>query len=220
MEWKIWLDFDLMTFLILAVTLQIAAVDWFAVVTERKRLEYVCKPAVMVGLILMSVSLTPTNEAQRWWFVLALALGMVGDIFLMLRRDHFLAGLAAFLLGHLAYIAGFLVAGVRLDLAALLALLALVPGVAVLPRVTRGIRAQGRRRLAPAVVAYALVITAMLGLAMAGGRRPAQVGGLHFYASDTMISLNRFVSPRRWMPLAIIVTYHAGQALLVLSLLR
>ncbi|MEA2645471.1 MAG: hypothetical protein QOE92_554 [Chloroflexota bacterium] len=202
------------------LTALVAAVDWVAVVTERKRLEYVCKPAVMVGLVAIALVLPAESEAQRHWFVAALALGLVGDVFLMLRRDMFLAGLGAFLLGHLCYIAGFLSLGVPLQLAALLAFFALLPGMIVLPRVVAGIQARGRGRIVPAVVAYSATITAMLGLAMASGRPEAQVGGLLFYASDTLISLNRFVSPRRWMRLAIIVTYHAGQALLVLSLVR
>jgi uncharacterized membrane protein YhhN len=44
------------------------------------------------------------------------------------------------------------------------------------------------------------------------------VGAVLFYASDALIAWNRFVQPRPWMPLAIIVTYHVGQAALVLSL--
>lgn len=206
--------------ILLAVTGVVAAVDWVAVVTEKKPLEYIAKPAVMIGLIAVALALTPFYPDQRAWFVAALALGMVGDVFLMLRRDLFLAGLGAFLLGHLAYIAGFLSAGPRLDAVALLSLMALLPGVVVMPQVTRGIRAQGRDRLVGPVLLYALAITVMLGFAMASGRRAAQLGGLLFYASDTMISVHRFVSPRRWLPLAIIVAYHAGQALLVLSLVR
>jgi uncharacterized membrane protein YhhN len=45
-------------------------------------------------------------------------------------------------------------------------------------------------------------------------------GAALFFASDTLIAWNRFVRPRPWMPLAIIVTYHVGQAGLVLSLAR
>jgi uncharacterized membrane protein YhhN len=39
-----------------------------------------------------------------------------------------------------------------------------------------------------------------------------------FYASDSLIGLARFVRPAPWGPVAVMVTYHAGQALLVASL--
>ena len=55
----------------------------------------------------------PEDDARRRWFVLALALSLAGDVFLMLRRDDmFVLGLGSFLLGHVAYIAGFGVHGV------------------------------------------------------------------------------------------------------------
>src|SRR5439155_19256377 len=41
------------------------------------------------------------------FFVIALALGLASDVFLMLPRDMFVAGLVAALVEHLAYIAGF-----------------------------------------------------------------------------------------------------------------
>src|SRR5207249_662545 len=41
----------------------------------------------------------------------ALVLSMLGDVFLMLPRDLFVAGLTSFLLAHLAYVVGFRVHG-------------------------------------------------------------------------------------------------------------
>src|SRR4029077_2480661 len=82
-----------------------------AVVRSNKPLEYVCKPAVMVALIGVALALHPTVAGRRDWFVVALALSMLGDVFLMLPRDLFVAGLAAFLLGHIAYVVGFRVDG-------------------------------------------------------------------------------------------------------------
>ena len=36
---------------LLAATALVAAADWFAVATSRRRLEYLAKPVVMVGLV-------------------------------------------------------------------------------------------------------------------------------------------------------------------------
>jgi alkenylglycerophosphocholine/alkenylglycerophosphoethanolamine hydrolase len=93
--------------------------DWVAVATGNKRLEYACKPLVMVALIEVAAVIQPAVPAQRAWWLAALALGIVGDVFLMLPRDRFVAGLAAFLVGHLAYIAGFHAAGVPVGITVL-----------------------------------------------------------------------------------------------------
>jgi uncharacterized membrane protein YhhN len=65
-----------------------------------------------------------------------------------------------------------------------------------------------------------LVISAMVSAALATGVALAIAGSVLFFASDTLIAWNRFLRPRPWMPLAIIVTYHVGQTGLVLSLAR
>jgi uncharacterized membrane protein YhhN len=63
-----------------------------------------------------------------------------------------------------------------------------------------------------------VVISAMLVCAV-GTRHPAAIIGAGlFYTSDALIGWNRFVREHEYGPLAIIVTYHLGQILLVLSL--
>jgi uncharacterized membrane protein YhhN len=199
---------------LLAVAVVFAVADWVAVAAGNKRLEYVAKPAVMVALVGVALALDPASEAQRAWFVGALALSMAGDVFLMLPRDRFVPGLAAFLLAHVAYIAGFAAAGFQP--AALGAGVAIAAGAGVL---------LGRRVLAAAgalrmpVAAYMVVLGGMLAAAYGSGRPVAAVGATLFFASDTLIGWRRFVTARPWMDLVIIVTYHAGQALLVLSLI-
>jgi uncharacterized membrane protein YhhN len=138
----------------------------------------------------------------------------------MLPRDRFVAGLAAFLLGHLAYIAGFQAAGVPLAATGLWLAALLVPVAVALVPIIRGARRAGHRELAGPIVAYALVISAMVASALAGPSRLAAAGALLFIASDGLIGFRRFTGDRRWMGLAVIVTYHLGQAGLVLSLLR
>jgi uncharacterized membrane protein YhhN len=78
---------------------------------------------------------------------------------------------------------------------------------------------KSRRRAAVTPVSlYLLVISAMLALAGATGR-PAAIGGaVLFNVSDGLIAWNRFVRPPTWSALPVIVTYHLGQALLVVFL--
>ncbi|MND07109.1 YhhN-like protein [compost metagenome] len=58
----------------------------------------------------------------------------------------------------------------------------------------------------------------MVGSAIGSGSLIATAGALLFMASDAMIAFNRFVAPFAAARVAIIVTYHLGQFLLVYAL--
>jgi uncharacterized membrane protein YhhN len=146
-------------------------------------------------------------------------LSMLGDVFLMLRRDLFVAGLASFLLAHLAYVVGFRVHGGSGAAWAAAAAGVLAVDVVLARPVLSAVRRRHPDLIVP-VVAYMLVISAMVSAVMATGIALAIAGAALFFASDTLIAWNRFVRPQPWMPLAIIVTYHLGQTGLVLSLAR
>ena len=208
-----------------AVVLLVAAAlfavgDWVARGRHDVRLEYVCKPATLVALIATAVALSPAHDAgaRRDWFVAALAGSLVGDVLLMLRTDRFVAGLGAFLVGHLCYVAGF---WTHAPGAGALAVAAVVVVVAVVPVAARILGALAhRRQLALPVALYMVVISVMLATALATGNVLAGVGAVLFVTSDAMIAWNRFVRPFRAAELGIMVTYHLGQAGLVLSLLH
>jgi uncharacterized membrane protein YhhN len=194
----------------------VAVADWFAVRGENKRLEYVCKPGVMVLLLLTAILMRPLSGVERNWFVVALALGLLGDVFLMLPRERFLPGLVSFLLGHLAFICGFVAGGLSVVRAAGAAVLLVCLALLLLPPVLRG--ARGHTGMVPAVLAYVLVISAMVAAAFASRQPLVVVPAALFFTSDTLIAYRRFVGPRPWMNLAVIVTYHLAQAGLVLWL--
>ena len=71
------------------------------------RIVYFFKPLTVV-LILCVALIQPTEEAFYKYLLLAgLCFSLVGDVFLMLPDDRFVAGLTAFLIAHLFYIAAF-----------------------------------------------------------------------------------------------------------------
>ena len=76
----------------LAATGVVAAADWAAVLKSARRVEYAAKPAVMIGLIAVALAVHPVSSAERAFFVIALALGLASDVFLMLPRAMFVAG--------------------------------------------------------------------------------------------------------------------------------
>ena len=196
----------------------LALLDWIAVARKNKPLEYVTKPGALLALIVVALLLEPEDGGRAAFFVAALCLSLAGDIFLMMPRDMFIAGLASFLWAHVAYIVGFMVGPYdwTWDIVSLVPLL-LLTGV-IAHRVLAAL-AERRPQLRVPVLAYALVITVMVASAWGSTEGVAIAGASLFYLSDGLIGWTRFVEPLRWGPLAIIVTYHLGQALLVLSLL-
>jgi uncharacterized membrane protein YhhN len=204
----------------IAVAGVFAVGDWVAKTRKNDVLEYVCKPATVLALIAVAVALAPAPDAgaRRDWFVAALVFSLAGDVFLMLRTDMFVAGLAAFLVGHLCYVAGF---WTKVPAGVALAIAAAVVVVLVAPVARRILGALGdHRELRLPVALYIVVISTMLATALATRNVAAGVGAALFVSSDAMIAWNRFVRPLRAAEVGIMVTYHLGQAGLVLSLLH
>lgn len=196
-----------------------AAADWAAVGREQRAAEYVLKPLALAALVVVAGSVDPGDGAMRAWFVAALTFSLAGDVFLMLPRDRFVAGLGSFLVAHVAYVVGLQAMspspGALAASAAAVALVAAPLG----RRIVGGARAGGHDALVVPVVAYMVVISAMVASALAVTRPWAVAGAFLFYVSDALIGWSRFVAPFRGHRLAIMVTYHLGQAGLVLSLL-
>ena len=204
--------------LLLALALVAAVGDWVAVHRGQKVLEYVCKPLTLVLLTTAALALDPDEGAVRTWFVVALVLCLLGDVFLMLPQDAFVPGLASFLLGHVAYIVGMLVDGV--DVARLgIGILVVTVAVAVIGlTILRAVRAGPEPELTGPVMAYMVVISVMVACAVGVGHPAGVVGAGLFYASDSLIAWNRFIGETRHGRLAIITTYHLAQMGLVVSL--
>ena len=205
-------------FVLLALALAAAAFDWVAVHQQQRLLEYVCKPLTLGLLVACALALDPSDEAVRAWFVAALVLCLIGDVFLMLPQDLFVFGLGSFLLGHVAYIVGMHVDGVDgirflIGIVIVMVLLALIG-----TRILRGVRAGPEPELAGPVVAYMFVISAMVASAIGVGHPAGVIGASLFFASDALIAWNRFIGETRQGALAIIITYHLAQVGLVLSL--
>ena len=205
------------------VAAAVALLDWVAVERRLFRLEYVFKPLAL-GLLVLAAVAADLGPAHPW-IVAGLAFGLLGDIGLMLSKEGepdlpFLAGLGAFLAGHICYLVGFTRHGVRgVDL---LAGLLIVLGVAglMLPQVLLGANRVAGREFAVVVAAYAGVLSAMTVFAVGTTAIATAIGGVLFLVSDTLIARERFVRPVPQGRLLVIATYHAAQFLIVLGLVR
>lgn len=202
--------------LLLALAACVAVADWRAVWRRPAPVENILKPAVLALLIAVALVLDPADSTQRAWFVAGLVLSLAGDVLLLPAIDRFVAGLASFLLAHVAFIAGFMAAG-RGD-QPLVPLVFVLAGLALSGQeVVRGVLRTDRALLGP-VVLYMLVISGMVSAAYWNGNVVGIGGAIVFAMSDSTLGIDRFVRRRRWMPVAVMVTYHVAQALLVVSL--
>jgi len=184
-----------------------AVVDWIAVAQGRQQLEWIAKPAALALLLLWAA----LGAAPSWALIAALAFSLLGDVYLMLPANLFVAGLAAFFVGHIAYIDAFHAAFTwRLVWTAVVLGVSAPVGLRIVGAAPGAMRG--------AVSAYMLVIGLMTGSAIASGMTSAVIGALFFMLSDSLIAWNRFVAPFASARLAIIVTYHVGQLLLVYAL--
>ncbi len=213
----------------LAATLIFAFADWFAVARQNKTLEYVFKPATLLGVIALAFVWTqmPHDEWQARWFILGFVFSLLGDIFLMLPNTRwFIFGLGAFLLAHICYIIGLNPTLPPFNAFVLLLPCALVVGF-VEWRVISSLRASNHSSLIVPVIGYGLAMLLMVFSAWATlfriewhetRRAFVIIGATLFLISDGMLAWNRFVKPFNAAKLGIIITYHLGQIALALSI--
>ena len=202
---------------VLGAALVIAVLDWISVGATIPWLEYATKPGFMLALVVLALVVHPVDPTERAFFVAALALGLVSDVFLMIPRDLFVAGLAAALVEHFAYIAGFRTRELHVGHLLFAAAIALVSIAVIFPSINGALRRAHPGLVAP-VIAYLVVFVVMVSSAGGTGSLLALAGALLFFYSDAILAWNRFVKPLPFGRVVNIVPYHAGQALLVLSL--
>lgn len=202
----------------LAVALVLAASDWLAVWRRVRSVEYVCKPAAAAAFMIAALTVDPTNDGARLWMVAALFFCIAGDVFLMLPRDAFLAGLGSFAVAQILFTVSF---GLREPTALRLGIGTVVVAIvaAVLARrFLAALRRSGGASMIPAILVYIAVISAMVISSIAGGTAIGVAGAVLFMVSDSLIAEERFVRSRSWHRLTIIVTYHLALTGLVLGL--
>ncbi|HMJ11688.1 MAG TPA: lysoplasmalogenase [Polyangiaceae bacterium] len=182
-------------------------------------LKYVCKPIASLAFVTLAmVNATKSGPLSplELGLVIGLVLGAAGDVCLMLPGGRwFLAGLCSFLLGHLAYAAGFFSEAPPRPALLWPAALGALAGAALLKVLWTYVR--GKR---VAVVAYTSAIIAMViaawGVWQAGNPRGAWLflAAAAFAASDVAVVRERFVKQSFVNKAWGLPTYYAAQLLL------
>lgn len=184
-----------------------------------KRNAYLFKPLTMLLIILIAArAKNSVSEFYRYAILAGLVCSLAGDIFLMLPRERFIAGLFSFLLAHLFYIAAFMYEGTHAS-GLLYALPFLVYGAVMLRVLMPGLGS-----MKTPVIIYMLVIILMAWSALnrwlqtgQEGSALAFTGALLFVISDSILALNRFKRRFPSAQLYIMSTYFMAQWLIALS---
>jgi len=198
--------------------LAVALVEWWATYARKGTIRYVTKPLSLALLIGVAVTLEPFDGTVRAWFVAGLVLSLAGDVFLLGSEKLFVGGLASFLLGHLAYVVGLQLGRESWPWLAVGVVVVAVAIATIGRRIVSGVRTNpehGGGELVGPVIAYLVVISAMVVSAFGTASAVAVAGAMLFYASDATLAWNRFIEERRLGGVAVMVTYHLGQAGLV-----
>ena len=207
------------SYVILVLAVVMSVINWFSVARENSMLEYISKPAATVAFLAMVATLDVTHNATWGWRIVAFALCIAGDVFLMLPKDAFIPGLASFAVGQILFTVSF-ATGETTASRLIIGLVVAIPLAAVLARrFVTAMSASGHKELVVPVCVYMVVISAMAVGAIGSGNAIAIAGALIFMASDSLIAETRFVKPQPWHSVGIMVTYHLALAGLALSVL-
>jgi len=157
---------------------------------------YLCKPLAAAAFVWLAIILDAPATAYGSWLLAGLVCCMAGDLLLMPDSERsFLAGLVAFLCGHLLYAVAFLhLPGNLWGLVA-----TGLPAGVLLVVATRWLAPHLPRDMKAPVALYTVVITTMLLCAGLSAGHPAAaliIGGAWGFAiSDLAVARQQFAQP-------------------------
>ena len=197
----------------------------WAAIRAKWYLVYILKPLstlIVIGVAVLAFCRPGIEPVYAVGVLLGLAFSLLGDIVLMFeeRREALLAGLAAFLLAHVAYVVTFGVLGRVSGWDALSAGLLAAGGIGVYRLLRPNL---GKMRWP--VLAYIVAISLMVNRGISTLSSPVfdtaqavmiSVGAVSFYVSDAILALCRFRKPWRFRRISL-VFYYGGQLLIALA---
>lgn len=188
----------------------------FIIPSEPFVLKIIFKLIPMLLIILYAFRQLPKRPAPAMrLIVIGLFFCMLGDGFIAVS---FVAGLGAFLVGHVFYLMGFIKMS-RINKTRLAALLPIGLYSFIIGRqLITALQTEGNDGLVIPVVAYMLVISLMALTAILTGNLWATAGSILFVISDSILSWNMFVSAIPYSDVLIMTTYYLAQFLIAGSL--
>lgn len=191
----------------------------FAIHFNYKVYKYIWKPGTMVLIILLAITESGLSSAFSYLVLFALLFSLFGDVFL-LREEWFVHGLASFLIAHILYSIGFVVAfdlTITFTTGSLLIILMMI-AILFFLILQPNVRKNGGRVLLLAVAGYITVITTMVGLSIMTGVSILITASILFFISDAVLAFNKFVKRFQLADYMVMSTYFTAQLLFAISL--
>lgn len=182
---------------------------------------YIVKPAITISLIVYLTYHTQLKGRFAKRIFIGLLFGLLGDSLLMFTHIHdyfFLSGLAAFLLGHLAYLSAFFIdyswaKGIekRALVLAVFFFAAFCIAFYLFLKPYLG-------NMDLPVLGYAITISLMAIMAVSRKGRVNSLsynlifwGAILFMLSDSLLAYNKFIAPSKFLGVGIMITYMIAQ---------
>ncbi|WCC44076.1 lysoplasmalogenase [Tenacibaculum finnmarkense] len=205
------------------IFLIIVILDVYAVITQHKSLEIICKPLLMTSLVIVYLVSLKKGEKANLRLVSALFFSFWGDVFLLDKTNYFVFGLGSFLVAHIMYIK--MTANFLKKTAVIQILKSAVIFVALFVTIFLLIKDNLGEMLVPVLV-YGTAISGFGTCALLNYQQEKStentvllLGAILFIASDSGIALNNFYSPTHFFDIAIIILYVLAQFLIVKAIL-
>lgn len=175
------------------------------------KLTYILKP-LTIAITMAAVLVFSTLNDYGLWILAGLGFSMLGDIFLMLKKQKFIPGLVSFLIAHILYVIGFYQ---LLDASPNLLHLVyfFVPGLAVFAFLYPGL---GKLKLPVLIYVSAIMLMGFFSLEVYlnnpnGFTLSAFIGAMIFMVSDATLAVNKFRISFKAAQGIILSTYYVAQ---------
>jgi uncharacterized membrane protein YhhN len=159
-------------------------------------LVWIAKPLASAAFVWTAIGAGAPGSGHGRFVLAGLALCACGDVLLIPRGSQraFVAGIGAFLLGHVAYAAGFLWQGVAVTALLAAGVAGAFVGILVLRWLGPLLPADLRRPVRAYVAVILAMVACAVGAAVAGAPAIAAAGAVAFAASDLSVARDRFGS--------------------------
>ncbi len=204
--------------LLIASLISLLVCEW----QSRKLAASRLKVSTSVFLLGYTLSLAMSESlSEHLFIVVGISFGVLGDVLLLgHRKKWFLAGMTAFLLGHIAYIVAFL--KFEFSYTEWLVTTALLLWISTF--VFKWIAASISGVVRWGVLIYMMVLSVMCALALSiqADDQIALVGlgAVLFMLSDLFVAQHRFKTPKKYDRLVGLPLYYCGQLLIATSMVR
>ena len=188
---------------------------------QSRRYIWIFKPLASIGFLATAIAAGALSSVFGLMIFIALALSAVGDVLLIPEgnKKTFMAGMAAFLFGHLCYCVAFFYLGTSFSDSLLAAAIMVMVGSAVLRWLWPYVNGLMQKLLVAYIVVISVMVAAATGAASARQMSLLVVAAAFFAASDILTARNRFVQSQFINRLISLPLYYTAQLLFAISVM-